>query len=433
MLALLLAEGLEAQIAAKGDSANRLARVRRLLEESKGAGSVHAFLRRVKDADEQISFSESGGEGAVRVLTMHAAKGLEFPVVILADLDTPFHGVDKDETMWTDEFAVAPKSFDFERKICYETMARRAAEISMRRSEIEGERNLLYVAMTRAKYRLHMILGAKDGAEAETGPDVTYSPDEAKRLSDFLPLRRLTHYFVSWEDPLPESVSRRSFPHRSDPAAVRRIVEAAGDYPFAKSVTLPVKDSATGLMQRARSGGAAVRSEGETADMGSPFSTEIGLAYHAFLEHVRFGEDAGAELGRMLSEGLLSKEEADLLDEERLGEILAIPCLAALEGKKTWREYRFLVSFPAEEFYDADENGDVDVIFQGALDLLAEEENGYLIIDYKFSSHDDETIRRDYAVQMKLYRKTVAKIMRVSEERVRVVIVNIAKGREIPV
>ena len=93
------------------------------------------------------------------------------------------------------------------------------------------------------------------------------------------------------------------------------------------------------------------------------------------------------------------------------------------------REQTFLVNIPADEILDTSSRD--EIVFQGAIDLLAEDEDGYTVIDYKYSSRSDEQIRADYAPQIKLYKKAVARICKVDEKTVRAKIVNIALGREI--
>ncbi len=422
ILFLLLSDGLEAQIAASGGE-EALARAARFTEEGAGM-SVHAFLKKIADGGDKIVFAESGGEGAVKLTTMHSSKGLEYPVVILTDIDTSFRMPDeKDETLWTDELGAAPKYFDFKTRTTRGTLARLAAKNLLSNDEREGEYNLLYVAMTRAKCRLHLVY------EREKTNEKTES--FAWLAPRFL-LEPLAGTWTQEEAP-PEEKEEKAF-------SLADIERAVFSYPFPKATEIPVKDSATGLIRRMH------EKEGSTSDMGAPFSVEEdffapvlgdaphsreeGLAYHAFLEHVRFGADAREELARMKGEGLLSAEQIALLDEERLCRILGIPTLKALEGKQTWREQRFLVSLPAELFYEAEE-GDTEVLFQGALDLLVLDEKGYHIIDYKDSARSDDAICAGYAPQMRLYRKAVAKICRVAEENVRVTIVNIAAAREI--
>ncbi len=441
MLAHLLSLGLEGQIAAKGQSAERLARVRRLIAESEGCGNTHAFLRRLADSGNRIDFSAAGGENAVHILTMHASKGLEFPVVILAELDEDFRRPDRDEVMWTNAFHIAPRAFDLDAKVYSETVVRRAAALSAARADLEGELNLLYVGMTRACCRLHMIFDKPWKMPAdEEEEQFFYRPTEAGRLSDFVPRMRLLDLVEPPREALPFEEKRLSFDYRPRPELLEKIIRAAQPYPFEPSTRVPVKDSATGLMQRLKHTMSVYHETEEDdtmseirqefADMGASNAAQRGTAYHAFLEHVRFGCEAKEELIRMQKEGLLTAEQIALLDEEKLASILKLPVFSSLAGKTIFREQRFLTLFPASDFREAYgcEAPD-EVIYQGAVDLLIEEGAGrYTVVDYKFSSRSEEELRATYAVQMRLYRKTVAKAMRTEESLVDVCVVNIQKG-----
>lgn len=130
----------------------------------------------------------------------------------------------------------------------------------------------------------------------------------------------------------------------------------------------------------------------------------------------------------MVREGELTAQQAALLREERLRAILALPCLAGLAQKKVLREQKFLMRLPACEVAEGAPSD--EVIFQGAIDLLIEED-GFEVVDYKYSVLSDAALREKYAVQIAIYKKAVARVMKVREEDVRARIVNIARLREI--
>ncbi len=414
VLSSLLSMGLETQIAAGKNGTKRLARMRRFLAESEGK-SVHRFLADLKASDYRIDYAGGGGEDAVQVLTMHASKGLEYPVVILADLDVPFHGAERGDILFSERFGVAPYAYDVERRKVYPTVLRRATERLQEEEERVGETNLLYVAMTRAKYRLHMLFGGKNAAVA---------PAYAARLSDFIDFSALHGLFVPPPAPQERPLARPLIGGEED-AALKEKLRAVYRLPYAhqESTALPLKSSATDLMRRTAA--EIVR----TGESGPAHTKEEGLAYHAFLQRVRFGRPAEEELARMREEGLLTAEEIGLLDVSKLRKILSLPCLRGLESKRLWREQTFLTLLSANELLPT--AADDEILFQGAIDLLVEDGEGFTVIDYKFSGHDDRRIAGDYALQIALYKKAVARTMGVREESIRARIVNIALLREI--
>src|SRR5262249_15245222 len=117
--------------------------------EAAGATSFRAFVERL-DADAEAGQAseapvvEEGTEG-VRIMTVHRAKGLEFPVVILADptakatFSMPTLHVDQEKNLWAEALAGCMPIELLEQR---DEVLRRDREETMR---------LAYVAATRAR------------------------------------------------------------------------------------------------------------------------------------------------------------------------------------------------------------------------------------------------------------------------------------------
>jgi len=143
----------------------KLARLARSYEELRGP-NLEGFVRFVRDqeavgAKELEAVAEEEGSDSVRLLTIHAAKGLEFKVVVVADAGRDKRAPDADEIL-----ALSDGRFGF-RVADPATSKRRGAfdydEVRQAREEEDrAERlRLYYVAMTRAVDRL-IVSGAID-------------------------------------------------------------------------------------------------------------------------------------------------------------------------------------------------------------------------------------------------------------------------------
>jgi ATP-dependent helicase/nuclease subunit A len=159
-------------VLARWDGARRFANIRKLGRlardyEAVRGSDVEGFVRFVREQDalgarELEAVAEEEGGGAVRLLTIHAAKGLEFKIVIVADA-----GRDTGGPRGTDEIvALSDGRFGF--RMVHPTRGDRQPVFGfeeVRDAERDQERaerlRLYYVAMTRAIDRL-IVSGAID-------------------------------------------------------------------------------------------------------------------------------------------------------------------------------------------------------------------------------------------------------------------------------
>jgi ATP-dependent exoDNAse (exonuclease V) beta subunit len=143
----------------------KLARLARSYEELRGP-DIEGFVRFVREQDalgskELEAVAEEEGAGAVRLLTIHAAKGLEFKVVFVADAGRDRPAPSADEIL-----ALADGRFGF--RVADPVTSKRRAAFAYedvkrtREAEERAEKlRLYYVAMTRAIDRL-VVSGAVD-------------------------------------------------------------------------------------------------------------------------------------------------------------------------------------------------------------------------------------------------------------------------------
>ena len=118
-------------------------------------------------------------------------------------------------------------------------------------------------------------------------------------------------------------------------------------------------------------------------------------------------KNADNQLIDLLNSGKLSQDEVKLLDSSLLYKILSLPLWDRLEEYKLYKEQPFITEFSARELYG--EDSDAQILVQGIIDLLAVKENSAIIIDYKLSSKNEDSLAKDYQTQLKLYKMAVEK------------------------
>lgn len=133
----------------------------------------NSMLRVLEAIDElksrkQLFHSESGVPmvpGSVRLMTIHGSKGLEFPVVFLADCDKHFNPKStQGAILRSDRFGVTLQYVDPEKIVRRDTAETMVVKEHIRASELSEELRVLYVALTRAKEELY-ICGSTDNLD----------------------------------------------------------------------------------------------------------------------------------------------------------------------------------------------------------------------------------------------------------------------------
>ena len=154
--------GLYARAGALPGGDMRRANLRLLCERARGATekwTLESFLAGVKDARKRDKTSSAAALGehddVVRIMTIHKAKGQEFPIVFVADLAHGFRFGNLGDLLRCDsEAGLSLPQVDTVKRISVQTYAGRAIKEKKDRETRSEESRLLYVAMTRAKERL---------------------------------------------------------------------------------------------------------------------------------------------------------------------------------------------------------------------------------------------------------------------------------------
>ncbi len=123
------------------------------------------FLRYIEklsysSSEDKTSTAKILGENdnVVRLMTIHNSKGLEFPVVILCNLNKRFNLQDvTPKILMHKDYGIGAKYVNTEMRIEYDTLSRKAISNRITLENLSEEMRVLYVAMTRAIDKLIMI------------------------------------------------------------------------------------------------------------------------------------------------------------------------------------------------------------------------------------------------------------------------------------
>lgn len=152
---------------------------------------------------------DTDGKAAVTIITVHKSKGLEFPVVFLADTATSLYSSrDKQSRIaFSEEFGMAmrtrvPNGLSLVESPVYNAIMDRNAEKSL-----EEEMRVYYVALTRARERLYVVgaINAKDKASYLTDAKIRkthitpYTLKQAKCFIDVMLLFE-TAARITWHE-----------------------------------------------------------------------------------------------------------------------------------------------------------------------------------------------------------------------------------------
>jgi ATP-dependent exoDNAse (exonuclease V) beta subunit len=375
----------------------KLARLARSYEELRGA-DVEGFVRFVSEQDaagvkELEAVAEEEGAGAVRLLTIHAAKGLEFKVVVVADA-----GRERMSTRGEEIICLPDGRFGF--KVVDPLTGRRVAAFeydAVRDAEeaaAESERlRLYYVAMTRAIDRL-IIAGSIDASRRDPKTPIGWVLDrlELGELEDGDVVRgeaRLRVRVDRFEpEPAPEPEQPPAVAQLSlFEAAVSQRATAVPELPLLEPVAVPAVEpvrrlsySALALFERCPYRFYAERLAGmRPVDGGSGrigghagmAASEIGDSVHRLLERVDLAAPAQPSLDQVL--GWYPGATAEEL--ERIGALVDAYCGSALAARLA-----ALDGVSSEQPFAFEHDG---VLFHGVLDVLQLENGRALVADFK--------------------------------------------------
>ncbi len=354
--------------------------------------SLQGFLQWLEAGSAEIKRDlEQSGRDEVRVMTVHGAKGLQAPIVIMPDtMAVPRQSPD---IVWQGDIPLWPPSRAWENEQC------RVLREAAKRKDEEEYRRLLYVAMTRAEDRLYvcgwhgpqapsetcwyaLIRSGLDGVAGPQGFDFRPEIGDAGWAGDGLRIAnpQAAEPDLGKEEAVSETVRPRiedwmRRPPTRDPTPPRPLA------PSRPSVAEPSTLSPLGLPtdDRFHRGILIHRLLQLLPDLPAEDREAACRVYLARPAHSLSAEEA-AEIAREVLATLATPGYADLFGPDSMAEVPVIGTVAGPEGPE---------------------------VISGQVDRLVVRDSGILILDYKTSRPAPESAERvapAYLRQMAAYR-----------------------------
>ena len=413
-------------------------------------------------------------EDVVRIMSIHKSKGLEFPVVFVADMGKAFNRRDtQDQILFHNRLGIGLKQYDPEWRMSYPTLIWSGIAAQLRWEGTAEEERILYVAMTRARDQLILTGHIDRDWQRWTS---RLNPAQAKSYFDWVMPAALAPFGAkadadyarpgaAWQDAVWQVRIARAVPagtveegaYDGEPRleALRRgdltgtpvpswlDEQLSWQYAYPQAVRTAAKFSVSEVKRRYQE----LHSDElqDEADLSVPAAAVIptapgeddafaalppwlageeaavsgaqrGTALHKALQYITPAADQTTatlrrEIDAFVRQGLLSREEAKLV---------YVPVLAAFcqsdigrcmaESPELHREYPFTVLLAGGDPLPETETGE-QILIQGVIDCLFREDDAWILVDYKSDRLETaDAFRSRYAVQLALYKRAVEQI-----------------------
>ncbi len=132
----------------------------------KGLYQFIRFIEKMQEKNKDLAAASqmSEGEDAIRVMTIHASKGLEFPVVFVLDMSKQFNLMDINQRpyIFDEKLGMGMKYLDVKTRVKYDTFVYNVIRQEKRKKILAEEMRKLYVALTRAEEKLFLVGSCKN-------------------------------------------------------------------------------------------------------------------------------------------------------------------------------------------------------------------------------------------------------------------------------
>lgn len=420
-------------------------------DSSSGVG-LTSFLRLVDgiaESDDGIKAAElsAGGENAVKIMSIHHSKGLEFPVVILAGTSRRYNYSDLNNSLiFNEKYGISLKRHNEEKLYRTETLQNKIMKNINKTAALSENLRVLYVALTRAKEQFIAMLSFENLSNRIESDSIKIASGSIEPCicrdincdADFLLCAALLHKdgaALRKSSPVKISVANSGFdmdidiseikaqeteipaeePAAPDENILKLIDERINyKYPGAENVNIAAKLNASELDKTDSQMEFFALSKPAFMNEGGLTPGQKGTAMHTFMQFCDYNaarDDLETEIARLVNNGFISKVQADSLNRKELSDFFKGEFAKRIfSADNIYREIKISSFVKASDIYDTD--SDENVLVRGISDCVFEENGELILVDYKTDRVKTESELLDrYKNQIAFYRDVVEKTL----------------------
>ena len=396
------------------------------------------FLEYIKDIESEkieILNKTKNKKNAVTITTIHKSKGLEWPIVILAQTAKMFNEQDfKKPILISSKFNLTLKHSKKENLIRYNTLPFNSAAIFEKKIQKEEELRLLYVAMTRAKDKLILTaIDSKDKLEKIKNSkfkDIIIPASHCKNKKSFYEL--ILSGFLRHENfpfsnetlklkdenlnclikikTKKEEIKSKIKPDEKQEFKTKQLVKKLKKQMFISKKEeefFKTKLSVTEIikLKNKKPKEKFILKDLNFKELKKATPSQKGTAMHIFLQYTNFKnaeKNLDLEIKRLVKNEFITKSQAKMLDKEKLKKFFFSYTYKLIKtADSIEREKSFLCEINSNKIF---KNSNNKILVQGIIDLIIEKNKKIILIDYKTDELSEKFLVYKYKPQLYLYK-----------------------------